>query len=205
MSIHSPYTGIYGTYLLFLDVGNFIKEDKINCLKFILKQQPEIVHLKDVNRYTLLYTCAITGNDEALSILLLSNSEHINDCNRYNYTALMCAAQNGHSTCVDILVKHGAELNIQNSINKTALMYAAENGHSTCVDILVNHSAELNIQCTLGGNTALMYAARKNNEDCVKILLQHNADAKVKNNDGKTAYNLTSSEEIKALLREHSN
>ena len=108
------------------------------------------------------------GKDEALSILLLSNSEHINDGNWCNYTALICAAINGHSTCVDILVKHGAELNIQ---------------------------------CKFNGNNALVYAARNNNKDCVKLLLQYNADVKVKNKKGKTAHDLTSSQEIKALLR----
>ena len=50
------------------------------------------------------------------------------------------------------------------------------------------------------GNTPLMFAAQRNNIEIIKLLLHHNADPDIKNLENKTAYDYTSSTEIKKLL-----
>ena len=59
-------------------------------------------------------------------------------------TALMCAAENGHSECVKLLL---SEIGKQDVSGRTALMYAANTDHPECVQLL---RAELGNQDVCG-------------------------------------------------------
>lgn len=58
-------------------------------------------------------------------------------CNRYRYTALMFAAENGYDKCVDLLVQGGAVIGYVAPDSHTALMRAAGNGHTRCARLLL--------------------------------------------------------------------
>ena len=63
-------------------------------------------------------------------------------------TALILAAQNGHTNVVRILVNDGgAHVNVQDGTGMSALHWAAQNGHTNVVHILVNDGgAHVNVQ-----------------------------------------------------------
>ena len=143
----------------------------------------------------------MTGKDEALSILLQANCEHINNKGgEWNNTALMCAAFNGHSTSIEILIQHGAELNVKDNDGDTALIDAARYGHSTSIEILLQHGTKLNVKNNKG-NTALICAARKGHSTSIEILIKHSADVSLKNNNGKTAHDRAKNKKIKVMLQ----
>ena len=92
-----------------------------------------------------------------------------------------------------------AEINTQNDLGQTPLIIAVNNNYIKLVEALVKHGALVN-QKDKRGLTPLMYAALNNNETIVKSLIKCGADVGLKNDDGKAAYQLTKSANIKALL-----
>ena len=62
-------------------------------------------------------------------------------------------------------------------------------------------SVYLKYNCVLGSfRTALHWAVKKNHLDVVKFLLEKGASVEIKNNDGKTAANLSTDPLIRSLL-----
>ena len=60
------------------------------------------------------------------------------------YTPLICAAERGHSKCVELLISNAADVNIYDESGKTAIVYASKNRHMKCVDILEQAGADVN-------------------------------------------------------------
>ena len=57
----------------------------------------------------------------------------MNTWDKHAITPLMSAANNGHQSCIDVLIKAGADVNDHDYRGNTALMYAVTQSHSLCV------------------------------------------------------------------------
>ena len=90
-------------------------------------------------------------------------------------------------------------MSLQGGIGQVALHEACAYGHLECAKALLGAGADINKQAN-GGSTPLMIAAYNGKIEVVRELLKRGAKKELKNNSGKTAYDLTSNEEIKALL-----
>jgi ankyrin repeat protein len=99
-----------------------------------------------------------------------------------------------------ILGKHPNVVNHQNINMWSALIFAAQYGYTECVRLLLWAGADTNIQ-TWNGWTALMYASRYGKIECVRLLLTYGANPLLKNDNKKTAYDITTNETIKKLLK----
>ena len=92
-------------------------------------------------------------------------------------TALMKAAENGHDTCLDVLIKSGANVNASDPIfehRNTALARAVNKGHDKCVELLLE--AKANVETEYGCDPVLMLAATKGYARCVDLLIKSGAD-----------------------------
>ncbi len=94
------------------------------------------------------------------------------------------AAKEGEKNLTLALVKKGIDVNIRDKEGKTPLHWCT-NRHIAAA-ILLENGALPNIYDTLG-NTPLHYATNRN---ATKILLDKGADKTIKNNEGKTAYEI---------------
>ena len=72
--------------------------------------------------------------------LLLDKGAEVNAKDSSSCTALIFAAQNGHTEIVRTLLDKGAAVNATNYKSETALMYAARNSQVNIVKILKNAS-----------------------------------------------------------------
>jgi serine/threonine protein kinase len=118
------------------------------------------------------------------------------------WTALMIAAENGHTEIVKLLLENGADVNAKDIIGWTALMIAAKNGRTKTAQLLLEKGADVNAKDN-GNWTALIYAANNNHTQTVKLLLEKGADVNVKANGGWTAYDKTSIDEIRNIIRKY--
>jgi ankyrin repeat protein len=127
-------------------------------------------------------------------------------------TALMEAAQHGHYNVVQSLMHRRADVTARDLQGCTPLILAARFGFLTehheraflTVNALFSKRRRLSLP-TLDaqdaeGFTALMHAASNGNKRVVELLLSMNAKRDVKNNQGQTAWDLTTCPEIKSVL-----
>ena len=92
---------------------------------------------------------------------------------RFKKTALMHAAENGHTATVKTLLSLGGEgpINAQDRAGATALMLAAKGGHVGAAQLLLESGADRALKDE-DGYTALMYAAEKGSRALARILTE---------------------------------
>jgi ankyrin repeat protein len=112
------------------------------------------------------------------------NIQSMYDDNQYGsqYTAVMLAANGGHTRCVELLCQRpGIDLNKKDSFGRTALMlailrkhrsrYENSNDYEKIVEILCKAGADVNLK-DKSRKTAFYYALQLGREKCVEILRQ---------------------------------
>ena len=113
------------------------------------------------------------------------------------YTALYCAAMNGHAACLEMLIANGSDVASRNSENaNTALHVATEGGHTDCVALLLDNDADTEAK-NKWEQTALHKAAeaaalhpQRHCLECLKLLLAKGSDIEAKKVGGKTALDI---------------
>ncbi|XP_051726214.1 cortactin-binding protein 2 [Ctenopharyngodon idella] len=136
---------------------------------------------------TLLLQAASQGNVTLLSMLL--NQDPLLDIHHRHHeltSALISAALNGHTDCLNLLLTSGASAEAADKTGFTPLHAAAENGHHGCVKALVKCGADLEKECSQG-RTPLYLACEQGHVECVKVLLDAGADRSHVTTDNCTA------------------
>ena len=119
---------------------------------------------------------------------ILAQNPNIEAINNDGNTALMLAAQKGHTDIFNaLLAKNPNIINAQNKFGATALYLAVENEHPDTVNALLNQGANTEIRQN-NGWTALMFAAQKGHAYIFNALLAKNPNIiNAQNNEGWTA------------------
>jgi hypothetical protein len=87
-------------------------------------------------------------------------------------TPLLCAAENGHTAVMQLLLKNGANIEARGYLGRTPLSWASKNGHAAAVQQLLKNGA--NIEATSDyGRTPLSWAAENRHEAIVQLLQNH--------------------------------
>ena len=142
----------------------------------------------EISNQADLFAAAIQGEGQRIRELVEEGVCVNSKFTCHGWTALMMSAENGHTDCVNYIVKTGAaNVNERDYSGKTALFYAK---YENIVKILVAAGADVNAK-DLNNGTALCEALfdwRRRNVDVVEALVQAGADVNFRGNDGKTAY-----------------
>ena len=76
---------------------------------------------------------------------LIAQGANINAAEKYGQTALMIAAELGHTEIARLLVEQGANIHpVSNYYGYTALLWAARGGHADILRLLIAHGASVN-------------------------------------------------------------
>jgi ankyrin repeat protein len=106
-------------------------------------------------------------------------------------TPLMAAAAwNPNPEVITTLLKAGADIKARDENGATVLMAATYNTNPEAITMtLLKAGADINAQNKVGMTPLIMFAARYNTKpEVITTLLNAGADAKVKDSDGKTAF-----------------
>jgi len=105
------------------------------------------------------------------------------------FTALDCAAANGHTEIVRLLARlggsHGSNTPDYYS-GMTPLLWAAQGGHWECIAALCENYSDLDV-CDKYGQTALHIACREGHKDLSRVLLENGCSPNIRDHTlGKT-------------------
>ena len=81
---------------------------------------------------------------------LLNQKARINSCNSKGESALHCAAGNGYSTIVRLLVRAKAYLKGRDDTSATAVIRASQSNHVDALEVLTRAKADVNTSCYNG-------------------------------------------------------
>ena len=95
----------------------------------------------------------------------------VNTLDNEGYTPLIRAAENGHHSCLNELIKEGADVNAKGSYGYTPLLLAAVKDETECVAALIDAGADVNTRND-SGRTALYGAVVHRNIENIKLLLK---------------------------------
>lgn len=141
-------------------------------------------------------------SDLKIMRLLLQHGANIDDQDDYGETILIRTAASGNAEKIRFLLAHKAKVNAADKYGRTALMLAANSAYRDIITILRQHGADLNRRDSKG-KTALMYSMEGpgDNPKTIQLLLRMGADASIKNNAGKTVFDLAQKENYTESIR----
>jgi ankyrin repeat protein len=142
----------------------------------------------------LLHKAAEIGHVKMVKDLFEHYKADPNITNEDYVGPLYVAAQNGHTSVVQLLLEHKdpkVDLEIKNKYGVTPLWIAAQNGQTSVVQLLLEHKdPKVDIETKdKDGTTPLWIAAQHGHTSVVKLLLEHKdpkVDIEIKNKYGVT-------------------
>ncbi|GMH37616.1 hypothetical protein BSKO_05489 [Bryopsis sp. KO-2023] len=163
---------------------------------------------------TPLYMAACGGHTE-ITRALLRKEANVMIVNKYGWSPLHAAADQGHYEMVKDILDHALSAKLRTYVNLTTeagwsvLHHATRSGNLKLIRLLLplcgNH---LNQQCNVG-YTPLHIAADNGLDDVAELLLEAGADANVQSKDGWTALHVAQDKNniviCRMLLRKNAN
>lgn len=152
------------------------------------------------DRINKKYLKAVARNDVALAKDLLENTRYgwwdnatlspaqLMACDRAGNTALMIAADHGHTAMVDfLLAQRDFQRHATNKGGISALHLAAGRGQIDLIQKLIDSGLDVN-QSNNEGLTPLHYAVQSGNAAAVELLVAHGAEINKVDNKGRTPF-----------------
>jgi len=151
-----------------------------------------------------IFEAAARGDLKRVNRLIQKDPTAISSFSSDGFTALHLASFFSHLELVELLVNEGADVNAvaQNASWVSPIHSAAAAQSPEIVEQLLAGGADPNAQ-QMGGWTALHSAAKHGDAAMVTLLLRYGADPKVVSEDGLSALDLSESEEVDAIIRNH--
>lgn len=113
------------------------------------------------------------------------------DDTTWEKTALMEAAERGHTEVVRVLIKAQADINARDIYSDTAVMLAAWKKHTETVSLLLKAGADVNAQNTGYGSTLLFFLIENGDIENLKTALNGGANIHVSNKARHTLFSTT--------------
>jgi ankyrin repeat protein len=148
----------------------------VNLVAFILEcgvlvgQDIDILYEGSHCTATMLHEAARHGQVKLVQYLLNHNADTAARDSRYNRSALMWAAEQGHFEVVDALTETNTDVNMCDMYGYTALLIAAKNKRWDVAKLLSQRNADVMI-CDWSRNNVLHLAAESGHTEFVAYLL----------------------------------
>ncbi|KAM8883928.1 GA-binding protein subunit beta-2a [Synchiropus splendidus] len=149
-----------------------------------------------------LLEAARKGQDDEVRNLMANGAPFTTDW--LGTSPLHLAAQHGHYSTADVLLRAGVSRDARTKVDRTPLHMAAAEGHTVIVEMLVRNGADINAKDMLK-MTALHWAAQHGHHGVVETLIKHGADVHALSKFDKTAFDIAvdiQNTELMLLLQE---
>lgn len=149
-----------------------------------------------------LLEAARKGQDDEVRNLMANGAPFTTDW--LGTSPLHLAAQHGHYSTADVLLRAGVSRDARTKVDRTPLHMAAAEGHMVIVELLVRSGADINAKDMLK-MTALHWAAQHGHHGVAETLIKHGADVHALSKFDKTPFDIAvdiQNTELMLLLQE---
>uniref|UniRef100_A0AAV2K4Z3 Uncharacterized protein n=1 Tax=Knipowitschia caucasica TaxID=637954 RepID=A0AAV2K4Z3_KNICA len=149
-----------------------------------------------------LLEAARKGHDDEVRNLMANGAPFTTDW--LGTSPLHLAAQHGHYSTADVLLRAGVSRDARTKVDRTPLHMAASEGHAVIVELLVRSGADINAKDMLK-MTALHWAAQHGHQSVAETLIKHGADVHSLSKFDKTPFDIAvdiQNTELMLLLQE---
>lgn len=144
-------------------VNDLIKDNQLQELITVLKNNPDAANVPDSRGFTPLVMAAYVNNLEAVQMLLEYGAE-VNYQDRVGNTALMGTCFKGYLEIAELLLQHGADVNLISENGASALIYAVNFNQPALVKLLLESGADSSIKDSEGHSLEEQALAKGNQE-----------------------------------------
>lgn len=171
----------------------------IPALELLLRYHPD---LEARNRWNVTpLVVSVERNNPTIAAMLLKAGASVDCRDADGNTPLHMAAEAGYAEMAQLLISFNARIRAQNSKGAAPVHKAAGYGRLECLHVLLSHDSGC-VHCTTKKRvTPLHWAARNGHIKCARLLIESGADVNACNQAGEKAIDVTSSPEMKELLR----
>ncbi|KAL7037562.1 hypothetical protein ACKWTF_009276 [Chironomus riparius] len=174
-------------------------KNRDNATPLDLAKDQEIADLLRGN--AALLDAAKKGDLARVKKLLTSDNINCRDVAGRNSTPLHLAAGYNNYEVVEYLLENGANVNSTDKGGLIALHNASSFGHLEIAAILIKYNTQVDA-VDKWGFTPLHEASQKGRTQLCSLLLAHGADPFLTNQEGQTALDLCTAEDVKSLLQD---
>ncbi|KAF7210795.1 transcript variant X3 [Nothobranchius furzeri] len=149
-----------------------------------------------------LLDAARKGNDDEVRNLMANGAPFTTDW--LGTSPLHLAAQHGHYSTADVLLRAGVSRDARTKVDRTPLHMAAAEGHNVIVELLIRSGADINAKDMLK-MTALHWAAQHGHHGVAETLIKNGADVHARSKFDKTPFDISAdiqNTELMVLLQE---
>uniref|UniRef100_A0A1A7W894 GA repeat binding protein, beta 2a n=2 Tax=Iconisemion striatum TaxID=60296 RepID=A0A1A7W894_9TELE len=149
-----------------------------------------------------LLDAARKGNDDEVRNLMANGAPFTTDW--LGTSPLHLAAQHGHYSTADVLLRAGVSRDARTKVDRTPLHMAAAEGHNVIVELLIRSGADINAKDMLK-MTALHWAAQHGHHGVAETLIKNGADVHARSKFDKTPFDISvdiQNTELMLLLQE---
>lgn len=149
-----------------------------------------------------LLQIAIQEKKDIIIQYLINKGANVNNVDAHGSTPLIEAVAEQNIELCKLLIDNGAEVNVFRNIDLASPLHiSAQIGNFEIMQLLLQSGATVNNQ-NQQDKTALHLACASGNSKCVKLLLESKAKRNIKDCNGKTPFELNTSDSIKSLFNE---
>ncbi|TNM92679.1 hypothetical protein fugu_018081 [Takifugu bimaculatus] len=134
-----------------------------------------------------LLEAARKGQDDEVRNLMANGAPFTTDW--LGTSPLHLAAQHGHYSTADVLLRAGVSRDARTKVDRTPLHMAAAEGHTVIVELLIRSGADINAKDMLK-MTALHWAAQHGHHGVAETLIKHGADVHALSKFEKTPFDI---------------
>ncbi|XP_046875209.1 GA-binding protein subunit beta-2a isoform X1 [Hypomesus transpacificus] len=144
-----------------------------------------------------LLEAARKGQDDEVRTLMANGAPFTTDW--LGTSPLHLAAQHGHYSTADVLLRAGVSRDARTKVDRTPLHMAAAEGHTLIVELLVRSGADINARDMLK-MTALHWAAQHGHQGVAEMLVKHGADVHAVSKFDKTPFDIAADSQNADLM-----
>ncbi|RYP75436.1 hypothetical protein DL770_007399 [Monosporascus sp. CRB-9-2] len=152
------------------------------------------------SRLTATYYAALYGSEEVVRILADAGADLERTYGKTGRTALMLAAENGHTKTAQVLINCHANLGARDGKDWTSIQLAAWSGHAEVVELLIEKGSSIEARDKVG-RTVLLLAAASGEEQVSKILIDRGANMEARDDDQRTALIMAAAYGYESVVR----